>query len=185
MTKGRKRKTGRRLKSGRLARPIELRIVKGNDKAEAMKAIYGQDGCDAIGRAYRAGLLGEGNDAKKLLDTARSIARAYWAWYANGPIRCTLGDRNGAAVIDDRERERKQEEWLRHMLTLAGRGGSNERTLFDQLCINIEPDCGPAWLDRIIANKAMMSDHARLGSALASLHRCAGTNPVAMLAKTG
>src|SRR6476469_2204425 len=104
---GRPRKKGVRTKSGRLSRVL---IVKGNDRAEAMKELYGGNGSDAIGRAYERGLLGEGNDAKAMLDTSRAISRSYGSAYMNGPIRCTLADRqSGAGAEPDEERERRQE----------------------------------------------------------------------------
>jgi hypothetical protein len=169
---GRPRKKGVRTKSGRLSRVL---IVKGNDRAEVMKELYGGNGSDAIGRAYERGLLGEGNDAKAMLDTARAISRAYWAAYTNGPIRCTLADRqSGASAEPDEERERRQETWLLRMLKTAGQGGNTPRLLFDQLVVDINPDCGPLWLDRILAKETSPNDWASLACALDTLADCAG-----------
>jgi hypothetical protein len=180
MAKGYKRKSGKRTKSGRLSRAgvPAVRIDRGTERAQAMRELYGDNCSDAIGRAFERGLLGSGTEAKSMLDTARAIHRAYWAWYANGPIRCALADRSGGAVVDDSERERRQEEWLRGMLKTAGRGGQSVRVLFDQLVVDINPDMGPLWLDRIIARQPTADDWGRLAIALDALAECAGVQRI-------
>lgn len=147
---GRNRKTGRRTQSGRLSRANPLPAFdRGTERTQASQALYGPDGNDAIGRAYRAGLLGEGTEAKALLDTARRIANAYWQAYSTGSYKCPLGDRTHGGAIDlDHERIRRREEWLRACLDAVHRMGL--RTQFDQLVIDVNPDCGPHWLDALI-----------------------------------
>lgn len=172
MGRGRKRKSGPR--DGRNRLIPEARIVRGNDRAVLMQELYGTNGSDAIGRAFERGLFGSGQDAKAMLDTARAIHRAYWSWYANGPTRCALADRNGATIAEDSIREERQERWLHDMLRIAGRGGYPARTLFDQLVVDVNPDHGPAWLDRIIAGEPMGVDWGRLSCALDILAECAG-----------
>jgi hypothetical protein len=114
-----------------------------------MQSLYGPDGSDAIGRAYRAGLLGEGSDAKALLDTARRIAAAYWQAYSTGSYTCPLGNRTHGGVADlDHERIKRREEWLRDCLAKV-----KHRTQFDALVIDVNPDSGPEYLDRIIYAK--------------------------------
>jgi hypothetical protein len=176
MAKGRKRKPGKRTKSGQLSRAgvATARIDRGSERAQAMRELYGDNCSDAIGRAFERGLLGSGTEAKSMLDTARAIHRAYWAWYANGPVRCALADRSGAAVQNDVERERRQEAWLNDMLRIAGRGGHSVRVLFDQLVVDINPDCGPLWLDRLLAREGSGEDWSRLSTALEALAECAG-----------
>jgi hypothetical protein len=169
--RGRPRKNGRREPNGRLAR-AEPSIIRGNERAQARLALYGQDGIDAIGRAYTRGLLG--SEAKQLLDTARAIARAYWAWYEIGPYACPLGNRTGSSIHRDEEREQRQEEWLRSQLAIRDRFGFDKRRLFDQLVINVNPDEGPAWLDRLIDRKGYSNDWSRLSAALEVLCECAG-----------
>ena len=147
---GRKRKAGKRTDAGRLSRAGRVPLFdRGTERAQAMVALYGQDGTDAIGRAYQAGLLGEGSDAKALLDTARRIAAAYWQAYATGAYVCPLGDRTHGGSIDlDAERIKRREVWLNDCLrTVEGMG---LRRQFDQLVIDINPDHGPEWLDRAI-----------------------------------
>lgn len=168
MGKGRKRKPGKRTPSGQLSR---AKVDKGNLKTAEKADLYRGNGTDPIGRAYERGLLGTGADAKTMLDTARAINRAYWAAYQNGPIRCTLADRvSGAGIPNDIEREAAQERWLDRMLSLA----RHNRPLFDDLVININPDEGPAWLDRILHKHASHHDLNRLESSLETLAACAG-----------
>ena len=152
MVKGRKRKANqRRSKTGRIAYSAADRIVKGNIHAQAMQTIYGQDGCDAIGRAYQAGLLGIGSEAKNLLDTARRIANIYWQAYEVGGITSPIADRSyGSNTSICPEDARRREEWLNGCLTTINARGRAERRYFDQLVIDVHPDQGPAWLDRMV-----------------------------------
>lgn len=150
MGKGRKRKQGARTKSGRLSRAGQPRYDKGTERAQAMQALYGADGADAIGRAYRAGLLGSGSEAKALLDTARKVSNAYWAAYEVGGAFCTLGDKNhgGTAPVPP-EVVRRREEWLNGCLDTVKALGHAKRRCFEQLVVDVNPDCGPHWLDRL------------------------------------
>ena len=197
---GRKKKQGPRTKSGRLSRAISAIRDAGTDRTALKFSIYGTDGADPIGRAYVMGFLGHGQDAKALLDTSRAIFRAYWAWYENGPINCTLADRKSGAWVDnDSDREARQEEWLNRMLKKAGPQGRDKRRWFDELVINIQPDEGPDWLDRLInfnrweaeSNRVkpsdwlswhqanpeppypLVSDHVKLASVIETLEQCA------------
>ena len=177
MARGRKRKSGARTKSGQLSRAGKprIKVERGNDRAAKAWDIYKGNGSDAIGRAYERGLLGKGADAKTMLDTARSVSRIYWKWYNNGPTRCTLADRTGGAAPEgDDQREARQEKWLNTMLNIAGPMGLERRKCFDALVIDIHPDSGPDWLDRLLANKPTNSDQARLKHARDVLADCAG-----------
>ncbi len=146
---GRKRKKGPRTKSGQLSRKGVLpRIDRGTEITEAKIAMYGSNGSDAIGRAYMAGMLGE--DAKPLLDTARKVSRIYWQSYEVGPIRCTTGGTSGGGNEPDHERIKRQEEWLNDKL-----GQISTRSIFDALVIDVNPDRGPAWLDRLLVAKRL------------------------------
>lgn len=151
MARGRKTKGGRRTASGRLSRAGYIPLFdKGTERTQAMQALYGQDGCDAIGRAYRAGLLGEGSSAKALLDLARSVSNAYWRAYANGSYTCPLGDRTFGSVIDlDHEKIKRREQWLDDSLVHIRRMGQQTDRAFRQLVIDVNPDSGPSWLDRL------------------------------------
>jgi hypothetical protein len=167
---------GRPLKAGKRknGRPIpSITFDKGTDRAQAMQVFYGTDGVDAIGRAYRSGLLGEGDTAKCLLDTARRIASAYWIAYSTGSYRCPLGDSNSGSVVSiDHERAKRREDWLNACLRQAETMGV--RRQFDQLVIDINPDQGPDWMDRLIEYQrhgveARVSDIAALNRALSAL----------------
>lgn len=174
---GRARKSGKRTKSGQLSRAGQPRIKvdRGNIRAERSLIVYRGNGSDAIGRLFEKGFIGKGNDAKAMLDTARAIHRAYWAWYTNGPIRCTLADRNSGAGIDnDSERERRQEDWLVSMLKLAGPQGFSRRKYFDELVVDPNFDDGPDWADRLLAGSTRESDHEKLSIAMEVLADCAG-----------
>jgi len=145
---GRKRKQGKRERNGRLSRVGEERIVKGNDRAQLMQELYGQDGSDAIGRAYRMGLLGQGTEAKAMLDMGRAIFNAYWSTYSHGRIKSTLG---GTSAGNDNDGSLARERWLRTQLDAVRAMGEHIRKPLYQLVIDINPDCGPDWLDRMIA----------------------------------
>lgn len=151
MAKGRKRKQGKRTASGRLSRAGVDRFDHGTERAQAMQALYGNDGCDAIGRAFRSGLLGDGQDAKALLDTARRISKAYWTAYEVGGYFNPLADRtNMGDGPTDPDAIRRREEWLRHCLATVDRLGHPRRRAFDALVIDVHPDHGPSWLDSLI-----------------------------------
>ena len=150
--RGRKRKNAARTKSGRISRakPFRMDTVydKGTERAQAMQALYGTDNSDALGRAYRAGFLGTGNDAKKLLDTGRRVAKAYWRTYEVGPIRCPFADRTGGGTPMDSKREKEIENQLNDDLATVARMGV--RRQFEMLVIDANPDSGPEWLDRLL-----------------------------------
>lgn len=148
--RGRPKKSGKRTKSGRLSRSIAATYDRGTEHAQAIQALYGQDGCDAIGRAYQSGLLGDGQDAKAMLDTARRIAKAYWSAYEIGGYFNPLADRTGggnAPMCPEKARER--EEWLNRSLDSLNRLGRLQRRYFDALVIDVHPDHGPTWLDAL------------------------------------
>lgn len=144
---GRRSQSRKRLASGRPSRAGHVPAWdRGSERTMAMQALYGPDGSDALGRAYRAGLLGEGSDAKALLDTGRRIANAYWQAYVTGSYKCPLGDRTHGNIADmDHEKIKRREEWLRDCLAKV-----KHRTQFDALVIDVHPDSGPPYLDRLI-----------------------------------
>ncbi len=148
--RGRPRKSGKRTNADRLSRAgAILPFDHGTEHAKAMQVLYGNDGCDAVGRAYRAGLLGEGSEAKALLDTARRIANAYWIAYSTGRYQCPLADRTHGPGVENPEQVRNREVWL--SASLKSVNGS--RRAFDGLVIDVHPDHGPQWLDQVIADK--------------------------------
>ncbi len=146
---GRKRKPGKRTESGRASRAGYVPLFdRGTDRTQAMQALYGQDGSDALGRAYKSGLLGEGDEAKAMLDTGRRIANAYWQAYSTGGYSCPLGERTFGNTADiDHERVKRRELWLAGVLASIKIA---DRRVFDQLVIDVNPDNGPPWLDQMI-----------------------------------
>ena len=181
---GRKRKNGQRTVAGQLSRKGKPAVAfdQGSDHTKAKVAIYGTDGADAIGRAFRAGLLGD--DAQNLRDTARMIARAYWPMLEVGHINCSIGDRTGGGdALDEAAQERalNREQWLTKTLARVDHMDTarRHRRAFDQLCIDVQPDSGPSWLDSIIWHKqrhkdAPIADTQRLALALKALEEVAG-----------
>jgi hypothetical protein len=119
----------------------------GNDRAEARKLLYGEDGVDAIGRAWRTGLLGEPAEARELVMAARTMARRYRIMFEHAKIRCALNQSVGGGEESEGEVKR-QRQMIRRLLVLEQRPAS-----FDELVLNQHPDSGPAWLDRLILAK--------------------------------
>lgn len=154
---GRKRKDGARTSSGRLSRAKDQTFDRGSDITRDKASVYGTDGSDAIGRAYVTGLLGP--DGLNLRNVARSVFHAYWPMYAVGRETCAIGDKSGAAnddeLLDQTILDRKiaREAWLNQTLRTVDRMGIDHRRAFDQLVVNINPDCGPSWLDALIWHK--------------------------------
>lgn len=151
---GRKPKPGKRINGGRHSRAGVPSVIfdKGTDKARDKFSVYGQDGSDAIGRAYIAGLLGD--NASIVRDYARKVFRAYWPMLAVGPIGCAIGDKTwGSNDNDGRDYLIDRERWLTDTLRRIDRMGRPTRKAFDQLVIEINPDEGPAWLESLIWHK--------------------------------
>lgn len=173
MARGRKRKLNiKREPNGRPSRKglVRIQFDHGTARAQVKFQQYGTDGADAIGRAYQAGLLGPNADAIK--DTARKIAKAYWPMLEIGSYRCTLNDGAGGSNDNvDHERIKDRERWLTSILRRIDALGPHTRRCFDELVIDVHPDSGPNWLERVIyAHKHRVSadeiDAARLRLAI-------------------
>lgn len=162
---GRKRKAGPRTAKGALKRfpsndmgcdgVQRRRTLYGrpaNDQGGSGKAARTVDGSqtfDAIGRAWSAGLLGPRAD--ELRDGARVIAAQYWRVYgfATPDSLARFQPGFGAGLMDS-DRERIIETALNGGLVMVRKRGHDVRRAFDQLVIDLNPDHGPAWLDRMI-----------------------------------
>ncbi len=169
-----------------VARRHELyRITPDNDN-DRRKAKEGMtDTCDALGRAYCAGLLGEGERAKDLLTTGRRIAWQYWRIYApqfgspDSLARFQPSEPGKPQSDEDRaESDRTHEKALTAALATVRKGGHDTKRAFEQLVIDWHPDAGPAWLDRIVwahrqHNQADARDKAWLGKAIEALEAVA------------
>lgn len=173
---GRKRKAGTRTKSGALSRAGVVRYDQGTDYSRMKVSVYGTDGTDAIGRAFHHGLLGP--DALNLKNAARAVFRAYWPMMGVGAEKSCLGTERGSGGhsdgiidLDTRDRQIAREKWLTDTLRMIDRMGRDHRRAFDGLCIDINPDCGPSWMDSIIWHKTHerdvpLGDAAKLRKAL-------------------
>lgn len=151
---GRKRKTGARYKCGKL-KP-EASFDRGSDWVQAQKARFGSYYSSALGRAYAAGLLGEEDEAKRLLDAGNAFARTYNR--VIGPVgiyRCPLDrtPRGGLTLVKDddeqQERDLDQQRWLYAAIDSLDVDGS--RPWLDQLLHSNYTDIGPHWLDNLLA----------------------------------
>lgn len=150
---------GNRSASGRL-RDRTPRRVTACDGVLRKRAFYGvaandTDTCDAIGRAYAAGLLGHGEDgaerASRLLNAGRRIAAQYWRVLGfHTPDSLARFQPSSPSAPPSPEDERIREDALNDGLALVQAQGRSCRFAFDQLVIDPNPDHGPAWLDRLI-----------------------------------
>jgi hypothetical protein len=109
------------------------------------------DTCDALGRAYCAGLLGGGDQAQRRLLAGRKIASQYWRVYgfSTPDSLARFQPQHGAGPINP-DQERIREDTLNDGLSLARSRGRDVARAFDQLVVDLNPDQGPAWLDRIV-----------------------------------
>ena len=161
---GRKRKQGRRTASGALARTP--RIDKGCDGVVRRQMMFGVmaindnrktimvDGSqtfDALGRAWSAGLLGSVDRSNRYRDSGRVIATQYWRVFGFAtPDSLARFQPSLGVGIPDPEKDRIREDALNDALDIVKRQGRDVASAFTQLVIDINPDHGPAWLDRII-----------------------------------
>lgn len=171
--RGRTRKPGPRTPSGQLSR---ARIDRGNERAQAKQAKYGTDGYDALGRAFRSGLLGI--HGQTLLNTGRAICKAYWPMLQIGKEGCTLSTSIGGHRIDT-ERDAAREVWLLSQVRTIDAMGHDVRRAFDDLVIDLNPDYGPLWLDRLIARSPYPGDGDKLCKAIDALEMLAGVRMAA------
>jgi hypothetical protein len=149
------------------------------------KALYGvpandTNTCDAIGRAYVAGLLsGSPDRALELMNAGRKIAGQYWIAYgmATHDSLARFQPQDAKAPISDKQREdndRIREQALNDALGMVTARGRDVRRAFDYLVIDWFPDSGPDFLDRIVyahRQKARASerDYAMLALAIEGL----------------
>ena len=171
---GRKRKDGRRDAKGKL-RPI-IMPDRGNDRTAAKRERFGTDGADAIGRAYRSGLLGDEQEGKPLLDAARNFKKAHKkSGVTVGDPQCALNQsRGGSMYVDpDPQSTRRREQRMFDSLWAAGPRASMASNAFYGLVVAEHPDSGPGWLDRLILGGATDEDREQLDAAVSTLKKLA------------
>lgn len=164
MRAGRKRKMDRkRTKSGRISRAGRMVSAydHGTARAQEARRLYGTNCADPAGRAYAAGLLGEGRVAKDRLDKARKFSRAYSRIYGRSYC-CALDDTpRGRSTYSNTEAERALESWLDQA---CGAIDEIDAGLYVRQLTNADyADGGPDWLDKLLptalANKARALSH--------------------------
>lgn len=174
---GRKSKAGKREPNGQLQRVPKF--DKGCEGVQRRRALYAQspedggryhDGntFDAIGRAWSARLLGGNADEK--LHAARTIAAQYWRIYGfSTPDSLARFQPSLGGGVPDPVKDKIREDALKDALAIITGHGRDYRKAFDQLVIEMNPDQGPAWLDRIIFHKADEGDHNMLRLAVKAI----------------
>ena len=154
---GRKRKPGRRTKSGQLSRAGRQKYDYGCEGVQRRAAAFGSlshEAFDAIGRAYATRLLGDEEIARTRLTTARGAFKDYWAVYGSqmpkeGPLARFFASNGGYENDDNDERREGRVNRMRDVTDAAGMG---KRIPFDELVLDWNIDTGPAWLDRLIVS---------------------------------
>ncbi len=140
-----------------IIRRRELYRVPSSDDGKTENEQFYTDTCDALGRAYCAGLLGSGERAKDLLVAGRKIARQYWIVYVDGSVSSNalarffpVEPRKPMSEEDREQVDAIREQALSDALKLVRARGNDVRRYFDQLVIDVNPDSGPSWLDAIV-----------------------------------
>lgn len=152
---GRPRKQGkRRYPNGRIkavphSEPV---FLKGNDRIEAMRERFGSYYNSALGRAFAAGLLGEGQEALSRYQAARKFVKLHARFYGAPAYTCPLDQTPRGNVVDlhnvDFENNRKQLRWLEAASDAMDVAGV--RPYLDQLLSVVNVDSGPHWLNALL-----------------------------------
>lgn len=168
---GRARKHGKRTASGRLSRAKRATVQAwdyGTERTAKKWADFGQHGSSAIGRAYAAGLLGQGSDAKARLDAGNRFAATYSQMIVQRAYTCPLGQNSGGSSSEGNpERDQARQDWLFAAMDRLDRTGS--RPWLDQILSVQYVDAGPYWLDRVIGRRDKPADKLILAAAVAAL----------------
>lgn len=184
------KRVGRPKGASSLAQPVGARSASGRKRDREPMRLTPTDGvvrrqaafstggkgpatstCDAIGRAYCAGLLGTDRDV--LLNTARGLAQAYWRHFpglltADSLARFQPGLGGG---VPDEDRERRRELQLTARLAMLNAMGAETRRAVDQLAIDPYPDEGPGWVDRLCEGRGSDADRRMMAAALSGPRR--------------
>jgi len=167
--KGRPQKPGKR-KSGRPV--VDRSFDRGSEWVQRQRDRYGEHYGSAIGRAYAAGLLGDGSQAKDRFDAAKRFSRAYMRIISQDRYRCAL-DRTprGNLAIDLSPEanafELEEQAWLFEAMNTLDQTGT--RPFFDQLISSLHADKGPYWLDALLGGGRHPADRMVLDAALKAI----------------
>lgn len=176
---GRKRKTGKRYASGDLVRTSKIDhgtpeltmqramscgFATGNairnwlsghvDKAIPLVTNDCSDGMDAIGRAWVAGLLEhEGKAPETLLAAGRKLHHLYWDYWLR-----LAGDKVQLTASEDESLQGA----LNRRIKAIEKCGPEVRHAVYSLCVDVHPDSGPDWIDRLVeARRVFRGVHER------------------------
>jgi len=173
------------LPSPGVVRRRELYRLPANDVGEAdndrtaRRGKQETDTCDALGRAYTAGLLGSGGKAQQMLLAGRKIAAQYWRVYGfPTPDSLARFQPQQSCTPMDPAKERIREDALNDALALVRARGRTIARAFEMLVIDINPDQGPLWLDQIVwahrhGKRATEGDYGWLAAAIEGLEAVA------------
>lgn len=162
---GRKRKAGRREKSGRPQR--DYTHDKGTERIQALRERFDVYYCTALGRAFSGGLLGE--DGLDLYQTGMKFAKLHKRVFGIVDYKCALGDSAGGSSLYDEERDANDHQWL--LNAIRSFQGPEDKFYMDQLLIHT--DQGPGWLDRLLDKNEIHGDRLKLEAAMRALQRMA------------
>lgn len=183
MGRGRKSKPGKRYPSGK-RKPDGVAYDRGTERAQATTATYGTHGGSPIGRAYAMGLLGVigSDEAKDRLDAGKKLAANRVLAFGRKGYRCALDQSPRGADAEESEEavERKvtARATLKVMECQMGPGGFRAWELVDPNYA----DCGPGWLDGLLAGRGDGASSRALQSALDALDAIAPVRRSRMVA---
>lgn len=158
--------------------PLIVAPCMGVERRKALMGVPANDTntCDAIGRAYVAGLLhGAPDRALELMNAGRKIATQYWRvlGFTTQDSLARFQPSQPSTPMDP-ALEKLREDAFNVALSLVDARGRDVRRAFDHLVIDPQPDSGPPWLDRIIyaqrrGQRASEGDYAMLRLAVEGL----------------
>lgn len=159
----------RALGTGRMTPEVSELWFKGlvDDAAQLVANDCGQ-GVDAIGRAWVAGLLEyPGKSADAMRDAGRVFFNLYWSHYAElNPSGGMFKERIGRGSVASLRVEFSDyaddpvEAALNRRMHALGAVSRECRNAVEALCLGLDHDAGPAWLDRLIALKGAGAGYA-------------------------
>ena len=165
---GRKKQPGARTKSGRLSRGAG-NYDRGNERVQALKAMYGTFYASAAGRMFASGLMGPQDVALGRYQGLQRFCRLYGRIYGTGGYRCPLDQTpvgQSHEAIDPEQAERDR-EWMRAVMASLDMSGCHP--YMEQIICVTTVDQGPPWLDRML-------DVLQWNQNLASLRKQTGAN---------
>lgn len=162
--KGRPRKQGDRHKCGKLKTAYD----HGTDRVKALRDRYSTDYTTALGRAYRAGLLGDTADER--YQGAKRFMRVYSRVIGGRPYRCPLDQTpRGSNIIDFTitDQDQRDHDWLHAAMNSLDNAGV--RPYLDQLILDLYHDTDPHWLGRLLNGGKHPADMMVLKAAIQAL----------------